>query len=573
MYKNNFFLILGLSLSLFTFFYYLKYDYSHIILILWILSLAVTSIHFFNFKVKPKEKGLDRLDLYIVLILIIIFSPIYLTSIYTVPYQINTDEILNISLSNSSYLSPNLLAISSYGHAPAFRLVIFRWYSEFLGGVDLIHMRSTQALFSLFIIGSSYIFFRIFISRLFAFSGAILFSTQHVFLAMSRMAIGDMQKVLIEIIAVAFLALALKRKCTFYTFLAGMTFGLSFYNHFPVGMVAIMFVFFIIIFFQFLNRQIDLVMLRKIILINILGIILVVLPLLANIIDKVHTDDTYYRKQLLIFPEGRGPNILESIKNNAMRGLTIFNNNIPDNGWIYPNPNHGFVDPLSGILIWIGVLILLVKSKKSEAEKLMLGSFFLILFTISFIVNKAPHYNRASVILPFAIFLTAEAIRSISIVTEKVFIKLFRNNSYLHKIGLTTFLILVSVIIIWNLMILKDFIDQGFGEGNYYGGGVRYVEARKNFPTYHFVLATNEQDPWKRTWVPHVTTRSQKFTLISPEALNPPNNTLINIKDPFTIFMSETVWQMTQKNLLEQYPNLKLHRIMPDGSLLAIEVL
>ena len=40
---------------------------------------------------------------------------------------------------------------------------------------------------------------------------------------------------------------------------------------------------------------------------------------------------------------------------NAKNGLGAFNNTVVDHGWIYQNNGHGFVDPLTGILLWLGV--------------------------------------------------------------------------------------------------------------------------------------------------------------------------------------------------------------------------
>ncbi len=41
---------------------------------------------------------------------------------------------------------------------------------------------------------------------------------------------------------------------------------------------------------------------------------------------------------------------------NISWGLTAFNNKIADHGFIYENKGHGFVDPLTGIFLWVGVL-------------------------------------------------------------------------------------------------------------------------------------------------------------------------------------------------------------------------
>ena len=42
---------------------------------------------------------------------------------------------------------------------------------------------------------------------------------------------------------------------------------------------------------------------------------------------------------------------------NVKFGLGTFNNKVVDHSWIYPNYGHGFVDPLTGIVLWVGVAL------------------------------------------------------------------------------------------------------------------------------------------------------------------------------------------------------------------------
>ena len=67
--------------------------------------------------------------------------------------------------------------------------------------------------------------------------------------------------------------------------------------------------------------------------------------------------------QLLITKRGRefqrdwvlADTILDGYLKNVKFGLTTFNNKVTDHGYIYVNQGHGFVDPLTGILVWVGV--------------------------------------------------------------------------------------------------------------------------------------------------------------------------------------------------------------------------
>ena len=64
----------------------------------------------------------------------------------------------------------------------------------------------------------------------------------------------------------------------------------------------------------------------------------------------------------MIFPEGRAAEGLgvrgqpsRGLEDKREDGLGTFNSTDVDHGWIYLNHGHGFVDPLTGIVLWLGV--------------------------------------------------------------------------------------------------------------------------------------------------------------------------------------------------------------------------
>lgn len=102
---------------------------------------------------------------------------------------------------------------------------------------------------------------------------------------------------------------------------------------------------------------------------------------------KSETSVDFAKQQLLIFEEGRkvqqdwifAKSPQEAVKKNIISGLTTFNNKANDLGWIYPNLNHGFVDPFSGVMLWLGILAVLcdfVRKKIEPFPLLMLSGFF-----------------------------------------------------------------------------------------------------------------------------------------------------------------------------------------------------
>ena len=97
-------------------------------------------------------------------------------------------------------------------------------------------------------------------------------------------------------------------------------------------------------------------------------------------------------------------------------GLGTFNSKVVDHSWIYPNYGHGFVDPLTGIVLW-------ARRGDRRARRSSAGDartrarcscsvgFLVLWLSFAFLVNKAPNYTRLLVTLPFVAYLVVEALR------------------------------------------------------------------------------------------------------------------------------------------------------------------
>lgn len=573
------FLGIGIIVSLGTSIAYFIFGFNPVLPFFWLISIALTSAYFWQRQTKTSGSLIfTNIDLYIIGFLLLIFAPLYLTFIYTIPYQISTDEILLTSIARSKVTAPNLFAISPYGNFPAFTFVIFRSLIEFFGGVNLLNMRIVHSLFGITIVAFSYFFFsRLTNSRFFGLCGAILLATQHVFLIISRMALRDIPTILIEMIVAFFAVAALKKLSSFNAFLLGCAAALSFYNYFPPGSGIVLLVFYYCLYIKLVRSRISFQKFWQIASANILAIIMVSLPLFVSIIKIPPNSPNYYQKQLLIFPEGRqvqqiwvnAPTIEAAVKKNIANGLTIFNSGKRDTGAIYINPGHSFVDPITGILIWAGLLLIIIRKQKTDAQQLIIGAFIGILLMLSFVVNKAPHYDRSLVILPFVILLTLEVLIFISYTALKF---LGIHASRLKIISPIIVLALVFTISALNLKISGEYIQKGLTLGDDFGGPARYVESKSALTNYHFILVTSGQYPffpWDPDWISPLISKSQSVKVIGPEELN---RTISQFKDnPFSILISLTAWQKIRPELNSE-AQWKILNLKPDASKLAIEV-
>ncbi len=92
---------------------------------------------------------------------------------------------------------------------------------------------------------------------------------------------------------------------------------------------------------------------------------------------------------------------------NVKHGLGAFNSDTVDHSWIYPNYGHGFLDPLMGVALWVGVAIvglaIIRRRREDEGALLMVGGFLVLWLSFALLVNKAPNYTRLLIALPFVV--------------------------------------------------------------------------------------------------------------------------------------------------------------------------
>ena len=592
------FIISLLLISVATGFYSYR-GYSTAVFYFWLSGISSMALHFFNFRSEPNLKTkFKENDLYAIGTLLIIFIPLYLALIYYIPYQINTDEqaIMFFSKELTNRPAPDIFGISNYFNYPSLIFIAFGSLANAFGGIDLLNYRIVHALSALLIIIFSYVFFRLaskeifgndsLMAYLYALGGAVVLGSSHALIAISRMAMRDNSALLIEIIALTFLFLGLKRKCLFYIFLGSIAVGLSFYVYLPARITIFLWFFLLVSLLIFFRNKYKPLEILKYASLTLLGTALVISPLIVSTIRANETEFLDIRHKLLIFPEAQqeqkewvnASTIYEGLKINTIKGLTAFNKKTHDNNFIYLNRNHGFVDPLTGILIWVGLLSvllnLIVKKEKNEIYFLSAGSFLVIWLFLSFLLNKNPHYNRLLLILPFIAFLVIESLRNTGNIIDRAIYHYFKKVTHCRKIIFTGTIILIVIL---NLSILGDFVKKGFREGDALGGTARYQEARSDIPEYKFYLTASQSYPYYsygeenqwRGWLKFFINQdvNQESEVLSPEIL-----TQISLEPPFTIFMNDNLWRQTAKTLRTKYPNLKLHTTKFDGSRLAIEV-
>ena len=562
---------------------YWRSGYSRTMLVLWLGALVALSVVFWTWnRALPR---IARKDLVVGAGVVGVFAPLYLGAIYRWPVQVSSDEEQIVTAARNAANAQGLdpLGLSTYFNRPALLLIAWGKLGELLGGFDLFHMRLLHALVGLLTIAAAYALFRQLLPRWWAVFACCVLGVSHSFLMISRLAMRENTAVLAEVVALALLLYGLRRDHPLATFLGGVAAGLGFYVYYPARATFAIWIVFLVLLGAIGRRQFPARRIFTSGAIAAAGLVLVATPItiaeshiprsvgVPSDFDPTHS--TY-----LIYPEARlrerdwvhASSVAEGVKTNIRWGLGAFNNTITDNGNIYVNPGHGFVDPLTGILLWLGlglVVFRLVRRELDEGELLAAVGFVTLWLGSALLVNKAPNYTRLLVTLPFAAYLITVAVRWLA----------GRWRSLRPGPALVTGGFLVALVA-WNLVIAWDYIDAGRRAGDPIGSTGRYVAAHDHIPGQKFFLATTENGEFDYYYYLAASAgviRMQLFAeddskvrgVIPPEQLPSFTET-----PPFTIFARRDAWERFAAPLVERYPRGRIRNLTPPGDLVVFEV-
>jgi hypothetical protein len=550
--------------------------YSTTMLVLWLAALVMLGLFFWSI-----SAALPRIavaDLVTAWLLMVAFVPLYLVAIYRWPVQVSSDEqaILQVSRQYSDASGVDPFGVSTYLGRPTLLFLFWGRAGEWLGGIDLYQMRVLHALFGLLVIAASYALFRQLLERRWAVFAAVLLGFSHSLFMISRLAMRENTAVLVEVVALTLLVWGLRHDHPLATFSGGFVAALGYYVYFPGRATLPLWIFFLVGLALLFRSRFPIRRLARLGAIAAAGFILMAGPIM---IAESKVDDpagSPQKQTLLIYHEGRvvqqgwvfAPEIEDGIKKNVKWGLTTFNNRIVDHGWIYENHGHGFVDPLTGILLWIGVGVVgwrLIRRRGDPWSLLALGSFLVLWLSFAFVVNKAPNYTRLLITLPFVAYLVTMAVRALG---ERV------ERRYGVRYGVAgVALTAATAIVVWNLAIAWDYVQEGRREGDPIGSTGRYVYAHRDDPGQKFYIAADDGS-WKYFNWGDPKTRVQLFAREGQvgELVNPLTVGSFTGTPPFAIFMRSDVWMQYGQGLLDRYPQALPKNITPDGRLIVVDV-
>jgi hypothetical protein len=564
---------LGLGLGAASLLVYVARGYSHGMLWLWLSGLVVATIGF-----AARSRTLPRIapiDLLLALGAAAVCAPLYLVALYRWPVQVSSDEMAMMDATHNYANAPGAdpFGPSTYLLRPSLLFIAWGKLGNLIGGIDLFHMRLQHALVGVLTIVACYALFRLLLPRNWAFLAALLVGVSHSMFMISRLAMRENTAVLVLVVALTLLLWGLRHEHELAIFLGGVVAGFGFYTYYPARATFPIWIAFLIGVGLLYRKRFAARRLLVVGAITAAGFALVATPIIYAESQVPSTEPGGTSETLLLYGKARAvqkswvfaDSELDGYVKNVRYGLGAFNDRVVDHGWIYVNPGHGFLDPLTGIVLWLGVglvgLALIRRRSEDPGALLMLGSFLVLWLSFAFLVNKAPNYTRMLITLPFVAYLVTEAVRWLA--------GRWRSVRLAPEIIVGVF---VPAVVALNLSIAWDFIQDGRRDGDPIGSTGRYVAAHRDIPGERFYVVSNNSAPYY-VWGD---LGDRLFSFARPgqiePSVDPSQVQAFQAVPPFALFMRREVWQPVATQLADAYPRGRIRNVTPDGARVVLEV-
>jgi len=527
-----------------------------------------------------------RCDTYVLLGLAFAFAPLYLGWLHNIPSDINSDEVVIVQtqIMHAKDSWNRLLTLSPYFSHPAMNFIVTGHIGQWLGGLSIETGRLISAAIGLACVLLTYVFWRLSFPIGLSICGAVLLGAQHVFLGVSRMAIWCNQPVLFLLLSSIFFVIGLRTRQRLWVYAGALAAGLGFYTYMPGRLIfPVWTAVFVQLPWMIPNRwtwkqALGLWGIAAV------GFGLIVAPVIAA---TLRTPNASYwtRNTFLFFPEARqlqkewvgAHSIAEGLRRNTKDGLLAFNNQVLDMGFIYPNggSKKGFSDPLTGVLLWLGVVLALRQWGRrrggKEATLWAITGFLAAWITVGALTTKAPNYTRLIMALPFAGVLVLMAIRAVWVCLAALFQK--QHWSFPLK-GLGIVLVVMTIAVL-NGRTFETVMRLIEVRGQDFSGTSRYIEARKQRLPYTFLVVEDSRYHYFWWYLPGATFNRLSFFANPSQSVRVVEAATIFTTlppPPFTVFMNELFWQESRRIWFSLYPSGKDYSLTPAGACMAFEV-
>lgn len=593
---------LGLALWCACLLVYHFYNFSFSVVTLWLAALFCFFCVWDGLKVRWRDLAdLSRRDWRYLLGLVLLLAPAYTVATYQWPYQIATDELsfcgyIKVLMADRYY--DFFRVATEYFCWPAGCFVLLGFMTQAMGDSSLENIRLANGLLGIVSILGIYMLGRHFFSRKHAFLWAILFGVSHTFLIISRMALRDTIPVLLEIFALLIFYRSLRKKNAALLYLAGFVAGLGVYNYYS-GRVVIVICSAAMAWHVWqetaaarlgFRERVRAIFLRSLPL--YVGFVVCASPMALSTLNAGSRGSLYTREQCILFYEARKAitdweaqhSLFNAITQNAVKGLTLFNNNEFDNSYAYINLGHGFVDPLTGVLIWVGVLLLFRARRARKFRANLLIGFLIIWLVVGTLMTRNPAYCRFLVIMPFATFFAMQGCLLVARRAARL-LRLTAVRAWTTRLSLCALLGIAA----WNAKIVYDHYWLAVNDhpehitdivGNEVASSIRYVRERAASGVLHYIIVTDDEHPYQpyggdfwRNWICSQVPASAVVSIARPGELDAePMSLKVPEHVPCVVLMNGDLGKKYEAKMRARYPTVKFVPLTLAVQQVAVEI-
>ena len=432
-------------LLLFSMTVYIYYGYHSMIFWIWLAAVVIGAGYFYLFKKNKQNEsvcGFDGCDFIIAAIITVVVAVGYFSIDVSHPQHTLVDEIhasietLLVSKPHYDVFQPTDLF---YRPAPPFSIA-GHFLQLFNQPIDLYSVRMAHIMLTLLVVFCAYFLFRrVFSEKFLAVIATLLLAGAHSLFAFGHLSIMTNTSILMQVLAMLFLTMSVQRNSFFHAFIAGFFSGLGWAMYSPAKIVIFCLLVPLITIAVLQSLKVlekTRLNLKRIISIVLLGFFFGICPFVVGALtvpaEGTRSPDAYFTAQILLFPEAREHQhrLLNehvqwhcryrdlkdcseltrwgAIRKNVINGLITFNSVGKVNGTNYVTTLYNsftpFVDLLTGIFLWIGVLFALLAIRRGKIEMaIILTNFVFLYLFFSLFVARAPDVSRLMITLPFVI--------------------------------------------------------------------------------------------------------------------------------------------------------------------------
>ena len=557
--------------------------YSVTVFLLWLAALATLGVAFASRTVRLPRVAWQ--DVAAPGAIVLALTPLYVLNVHDWPIQVGSDEIAIMTVAErwAEQGNPDLFGLSDYLGHPVLLFVVWGKLGELFGGIDLGTMRALHGAVGLLAVAACYALFRQLLERRWAVVATLILGLSHSLFMISRLAMRENTALLVEATALALLLFGLRRSAPLLTFVGGVVAGLGYYVYQPARATIVIWIVFLCAVALLFKKELPRSRVINSGAIALGAFVLVAAPVVIAELKAPVEQAELSRSTLLVFDDARqlqrewvvADGTWEGLRTNVGYGLGAFNNNVVDHGWIYVNWGHGFVDPLVGVLLWVGVVVVgwSVVRRRDPWALLPLAGFLALWLSFAFVVNKAPNYTRLLITLPFVAYLVTQAIRALAEAVPGV----LRTRGYPRSRLAVPLVagVLVAAIAAWNVAIASDYVEHGRSTGDDIGSTGRYIEKLRDRPGMTFHMATSDEWPyyvWGFPWMWLERMRMFAHDGQVGDIVSPDRAGAFRARSPFILLMSRDLWHRAGSTLQHRYPRGRVEKVVPDGELVAFRM-